>query len=128
MSLRIFTGNDSATSSQTYLVEYRVGETGSFTTIATYLTPTTGAASFNSQTLTAGPATLSVLNDQADQVYFRVRGTATSGTSLDSIAIDDFSLTYSAAAVPEPATCAVITGAVMLLGALWQRRRPAPTA
>ena len=123
LSLRVFTGNDSATSSQTYLLEYRIGETGSFTTLATYLTPTTGATSFNTQTLTAGPVTLASLNDQSNQVYFRLRGTATSGTSLDSIALDDFSLTYSAAAVPEPATCAAIVGALALLGAGVARRR-----
>jgi hypothetical protein len=125
LSVQVFTGNDSSTSSQSYLLEYRVGDTGNFTPIATYLTPTTGATGFNAQTFTANPVTLSALNDQPDTVYFRLRGTATSGTSLDSIALDDFSLTYSAVAVPEPPTYAAVLGGLALLGMLIRRRSPA---
>jgi hypothetical protein len=124
MSVRVFTGNDSSTTSQTYLLEFRVGNTGNFTPLATYLTPTTGATGFNAQTFTANSVTLAALNDQPEMVYFRLRGTATSGTALDSIALDDFSLTYSAVAVPEPATYAAALGAVALLGAAIHRRRP----
>lgn len=123
LSVRVFTGNDSATSSQTYLLEFRVGNTGTFTPIATYLTPTTGATGFNAQTFTANSSVLSMLNNQPDTVYLRLRGIATSGTSLDSIAMDDFSLTYSAVAVPEPATFASMLGAAALLGVAIHRRR-----
>jgi hypothetical protein len=123
LSVRVFTGNDSATSSQTYLLEFRVGSTGNFTPLATYLTPTTGATGFNAQTFTVNPTALAMLNDQPDVVSFRLRGTATSGTLLDSIALDDFSLTYSAVAVPEPSTYAAMLGAAALVGAMIHRRR-----
>lgn len=123
MSVHVFTGNDSATSSQAYLLEFRVGNSGDFTPLATYLTPTTGATGFNAQTFTVDPITLAALNDQPDVVYFRLRGTAASGTSLDSIALDDFSLSYSAVAVPEPSTYAAVLGAIGLLGAVIYRRR-----
>ncbi len=125
LSVRVFTGNDSAASSQTYLLEFRVGNTGNFTPLATYLTPTTGATGFNAQTFTANSTTLALLNNQPDTVYIRLRGTASTGTSLDSIALDDFSLTYSAVAVPEPATYAALLGATAWLGAMMRRFRPA---
>lgn len=127
MSVHVFTGNDSATTSQTYLLEFRVGNSGNFTPLATYLTPTTGATGFNAQTFTADPVALALLNNQPDPVYFRLRGTATSGTSLDSIALDDFSLSYSAVAVPEPSTYAAVLGAIGLLGAVINRRRTMAT-
>lgn len=123
LNLRVFTGNDSSASSQIYSFEYRVGDTGNFTPIATYVTPTTGATGFNAQIFTADPMTLSALNDQSETVYFRLRGTTTTGTSLDSIAIDDFSLSYSLAAIPEPSTYAGILGTVAVAAAVLRRRQ-----
>jgi hypothetical protein len=122
-SVHVFTGNDSATSSQAYVWEFRVGGAGNFTPLATYLTPTTGATGFNAQTFTADAVTLAALNNQPDIVYFRLRGAATAGTSLDSIALDDFSLGYSAVAVPEPSTYVVALGAMALLSAAIRRAR-----
>jgi hypothetical protein len=122
LSARVFTGNDSAASSQTYLLEFRVGAAGNFNPLATYLTPTTGATGFNAQTFTADAVTLAALNDQPEIVYFRLRGIATSGTSLDSIALDDFSLNYSAVAVPEPSVWSAALGTMVLLAAAIRRR------
>lgn len=127
LHVHVFTGNDSAASSQTYLLEFRVGNSGNFTPLATYLTPTTGATGFNAQTFTADAVMLSALNNQPDVVYFRLRGTATTGTSLDSIALDDFSLSYSPVAVPEPSACAAVLGGMTLVGIMLRRRR-APLA
>jgi hypothetical protein len=123
LSVKVFTPSDNSTGSQTYLLEFRVGSSGNFSPIATYLTPTTGATGFNAQTFTADPLALALLNDQPEAVYFRLRGTASSGTALDTIALDDFSLSYSAVAVPEPSTYAAALGAAALLVVAIRRRR-----
>ena len=124
LSVDIFTVNITA-SSQTYVLEYRVGNTGSFTTIGNYTTAGTSTNAYdNPQTLTANSITLSALNNQSDSVYIRLRGTSSSGSSnLDQIAIDNFSLSY--AAIPEPSTYAAIAGLVTLIGVVVHRRRRA---
>lgn len=122
LSMDVFTAND-VNLSQVYSLEYRVGDTGNFTQISTYTTPSSGATTFNTQTLTATSITLSALNDQSSAVFIRLRGTTTTGTSLDTVGIDDFSLSYSAAAIPEPSTYAAIFGAIALLGVVVHKRR-----
>jgi hypothetical protein len=128
LSVKVFTGNDGFNGSQIYSLEYRVGSSGSFTPIATYSTPITGASTFNEQVLTANSVTLSALNNQSSNVYFRLRGTTTTGTSLDTVVIDDFSLSYSA--IPESSTYAAIIGIITLGCACWrryQRKNPLST-
>lgn len=121
LSAKVFTGNDGFNGSQSYLLEYRVGNSGAFTSIGTYTTPITGATGFNAQTLIASSITLSALSNQSSPIYLRLRGTTTTGTSLDTIALDNFTLNYTA--VPEPSTYAAIIGAVALVGAAVHRRR-----
>ena len=41
----------------------------------------------------------------------------------DTLGVDDFTLNYSASAIPEPSTYAAIAGGVMLAAAAWKRRR-----
>jgi hypothetical protein len=119
VSLSLFTAND-VSNNQTYQFEYRVGSTGNFTSLGTYTTGSTFAAT----TLTADSITLSALNNQSDGVYFRIRGTSTSGTgNLDTLGVDNFSMTYSVSAIPEPSTYAAIAGGLALVGAMWWRRR-----
>lgn len=120
LSVTVFAANDVA-GSQNYSLEYRVGNTGNFTLITTYTTPSSGSTGFNELTLTANSITLSALNNQSTNVYVRVRGTTTSGTTLDTLGIDNFSLSYSA--IPEPSTYAAIFGAGALAAAAWHRRR-----
>jgi hypothetical protein len=116
LSVTLFTANNVA-NDQTYALEYRVGPNGSFTSLGTYLT----GAPFNSSTLSANSLTLSALNNQSDSVLIRIRGISTTGTgSLDTLGIDNFTLTY--AAVPEPSTYAAILGALALVGAGLHRR------
>lgn len=122
LSVDVFTAND-ITASQVYSLEYRVGNSGNFTQISTYTTPSSGASTFNTQTLTATSITLSALNDQSSPVFIRLRGTAASGTNLDTVGIDDFSLSYSATAIPEPSTYAAIFGGVVLVGVIVRKRR-----
>lgn len=121
MSFSLFTGNDVA-NNQSYAVEYRLGNSGNFTQIGS--TYTTGAT-FNVASYSFNSVTLSALNDQSAPVYIRIRGTTASGTTaLDTIGLDDFSLSYAATtAVPEPSTYAAIAGCTVLAYAAWQRRR-----
>lgn len=112
--------------SQTYDLEYRVGSSGAFTQIgSTITTPDASAGEYSNQTtITANPVTLSAMNDQSESVYFRLRGTTTAGTSnLDIIAIDNFALSFSATAVPEPSSFAAMAGLAMLGFAASRRRR-----
>lgn len=125
LSVLLFTAND-VTGVETYDLEYRIGATGSFTSLGTYST----ATPFSSTTLTANSVTLSALNNQSDSVFIRIRGTnanAVGAGNLDTIGIDNFSLTYTA--VPEPSTYAAILGGVALVGVMAMRRRkPAANA
>jgi len=121
LSFDLFTAND-VSGAQTYVVEYRVGNTGSFTQIgSTYTTPTTGASTFNSVSYSFISTDLAAINDQNSAVFLRIRGTASSGSgNLDTIGLDNFSLSYSA--VPEPSTYAALAG-LAALGLVAYRRK-----
>jgi len=117
LRITLFTANNVAAGDQSYSAEFRVGHSGDFASIGSYNT-TNPFADFE---LTASAAMLATWNNQNSPVYFRIRGTSTSGTTnLDTLGIDSFSLTYSA--VPEPATYAAILGAMSLLGVIAHRR------
>ena len=122
VSLTVFTFND-VTASASYDFEYRVGATGAFEKLGTsYAT----GAPFNAATLSFSSSTLSLLNDQAEPVYFRLRGTGSGTGSLDGVAIDNFSLSYTTtvAAMPEPASAATASAlAAVGFAALRRRRR-----
>jgi len=62
-----------------------------------------------------------VLNNQSSQVTLRLDNTASSGTSWQTLALDNFA--YNAAAIPEPSTYAMLLGVASLTGALIRRRR-----
>ncbi len=122
LSVTLFSPNN-VSNDQTYALEYRIGSSGSFTQLgSTYSTGTV----FGTTTITANSVTLSALNNQSSGVIFRVRGTATSGTSssgLDVLGIDNFSLNYVATAIPEPSVAAAVFGFCALVLALFFRRR-----
>lgn len=118
LSFDIFTPND-AGSSSTFNLEYQTGAAGTFTQLgsASYTNDTPQAALIVTS-ITLNSAQLSVLNNNASQVTLRLVNTGTSGSTWNSIAIDNF--TYSA--VPEPSTYALLLGAAMLGFCVYRRR------
>ncbi|MBI5387449.1 MAG: hypothetical protein HZA90_22550 [Verrucomicrobia bacterium] len=84
--------------STTWTFDYRVGGSGSFTSLGTYSDP----AEWGPTPVTFTPTDLASWNDQASSVFFRVlalSGSSESGTR-DMIGIDDVSLSF--VPVPEP--------------------------
>jgi hypothetical protein len=104
------------------VLDYRIGDTGGFTTLTTYTDPNT----FGSTTVSLNSTDLSGWNDQSSDIWFRIAATSgsTGSGGRDTFGIDDFSLSYSA--VPEPAEWGVIS-AMGLLGICgvreWRQRR-----
>ena len=92
------------------VLDYRIGDTGGFTTLATY----TDSNAFGSTTVSFNSTDLHAWNNQSSDIWFRIAAvnTSTGSGSRDTFGIDDFSLTYSA--VPEPAAWGAITGAGLL--------------
>jgi hypothetical protein len=115
--------------STTWTMDYRIGDSGSFTTLGTYSDPGT----FGSTTFTADSTALSSWNNQSQDVWFRVAAlsSSTGSGNRDSFGIDDFSLNYSISAVPEPDTWGAIS-ALGLLGICglreWRQKKQAKAA
>ena len=110
------------TRSTTWTIDYGIGSSPtSFTSLGTWSDP--GTFGTTSITLTSG---LAGLSDQSN-VQFRIvaLNASTNTGSRDSIGLDNFTMAYSASAIPEPSTYAAIIGALALGGAAWHRRRRA---
>ncbi|MBE7158861.1 MAG: PEP-CTERM sorting domain-containing protein [Rhodospirillales bacterium] len=102
-------------------IDYRIGTTGAFTVLGTFADP--GAFGSTPSTFSFGNA----LDNQASSVQIRVSAlTASTGTGTrDTLAVDDFNLTYQAA-VPEPSTYATMAlGVLGMFAVLRARRRTA---
>ncbi|MFQ3612335.1 MAG: ExeM/NucH family extracellular endonuclease [Cyanobacteriota bacterium] len=87
--------------STTWTVDYRVGESGTFTPLGTYSDP----GEFGSTTLATGSGLNAFgadINNQCDPVYIRIvaLSASTGSGSRDSFGIDDVELTYSTASPP----------------------------
>jgi hypothetical protein len=102
-------------------LDYRIGDTGGFTTLTTFTDPNT----FGSTTVSLNSTDLNAWNDQSSDIWFRIAAVnpSTGSGSRDTFGIDDFSLTYSA--VPEPAAWGAISGAGLVALCVWRvwRRR-----
>lgn len=122
LSFQLFTPNSSGTAS-TFQLQYQIGTSGTFNQLASVsYTNDTAQNPLIVTTITLTGAQLTALNNQSSQVTLRWDNTATSGTSLQTLALDNFS--YTAAAIPEPSTYALILGAVALAGVMFRRHRP----
>ena len=127
LSLALFTPNSTGTAAS-FALEYQLVTGGTFTALAgkTYTTiPVPGVTpsplTVTSLSLTA--ADLAPLADQSGLVTLRLNNTATTGTSWNTLAVDNFH--YTAAAIPEPAAYAWFGGLGALGLALARRRRRA---
>ncbi len=124
LSFDLFTPNDTGTAA-TFNLEYQLGAGGSFSLLSgasytTRATPTAPAL-LEVTTFHLSAAELRPLNDQAGPVTLRLT-TAATVTTLETVALDNFSYTATAA-IPEPGSFALLGGAGALGLALVGRRR-----
>jgi hypothetical protein len=94
--------------STTWTIDYRIGDIGDFTELATYADPATfGSSLFNFDSTDLGS-----WDDQSSAIWFRVVAlSAATGDSgnRDTFGIDDFTLTFSQITpIPEPAEWALV--------------------
>ena len=122
LSFQLFTPNNSGTAA-TFQFQYQIGSTGTFTNFSPVVTYTNDTAQnpliVTTISLTSGQ--LAAISNQSQQVTLRWDNTATSQSTFNTVALDNF--TYSASAVPEPSTYAAMAGATVLMAAGWRRRR-----
>ena len=127
LSFDLFTPNSSGTAGTFYL-EYQIGASGTFNQLASVsYTNNTAQNPLIVTSITLNSAQLNVLNNQSSQVTLRINNTATSGTSWNTLAIDNFSYQASLSNVPEPSTYAAIIGGAALVGVVLIRRRKRAT-
>ncbi len=120
LSFQLFTPNSSGTAG-IFALQYQLGASGTFTSLASVsYTNNLAQSPLTVTTITLTGVQLSALNNHAGPVTLRWDNTA-SGAAFQTLALDNFS--FTATAVPEPATYAVILGAVALAGAAWRRHR-----
>ena len=121
LSFKAYTPNSSGTAA-TIQFQYQIGASGTFTnfgpTVSYTTVPTTGAPPLTITTITMSAADLAVITNNPNQITLRFDNTATSGTTFNTLAIDDFSLT--AAILPlsittQPASQHVAPGATVSL-------------
>lgn len=123
----LFTPNSAGTAG-TFQLEYQIGGSGTFAQLASVsYTNDTAQNPLIVTSITLNGAQLSVLNNQSGQVTLRLNNTATSGTTWNTLAVDNFTYQAALSSVPEPSTYAAILGAVALVSVVLMRRRKRAT-
>ncbi len=118
LSFQIFTPNNAGTAG-TFALEYQIGDSGTFTQLGEVsYTSDTAQNPLQLTTISLSALDLAPLGNQSQQVTLRLNNTAATGTTFQSVAIDNF--TYSA--VPEPASAAAVVGTAGLAFAGLRRR------
>ena len=120
LTFQLFTPNSSGTVA-TFGLEYQLGS-------GTAFLPLAGAIYINDvaqnpvsvANIVLSAADLAPLNEFSGTVTLRLNNLATSGTSWNSVAIDNF--TYTTTSVPEPSVTALLAGGAILGVAVLRRR------
>ena len=121
MSFKLFTPNSAGTAG-TFQLQYQIGTSGTFTQLASVsYTNDTAQSPLIVTTVSLTSGQLAAISNQSSQVTLRLDNTASSGTTFNTLAIDDFA--YTASAIPEPSTYAAIFGTVVLGCAVWRRKQ-----
>ena len=126
LSFDLFTSNDTGATA-TFNLEYQIGAAGTFSQLAgtsyiTLVNPTAPALlSITHFSLTASD--LNPLNDQSGLVTLRLNNIATTGSSWETVSLDNFNYTATATNIPEPSSYAALGGASVLALALCRRLR-----
>ena len=125
LSFELFTPNATGTAAS-FSLEYQIGATGTFSQFAgkSYTTvPTpTGAAGLAVTSISLSALELGVLNDQSGLVTLRLNNNANTGTTFQTVALDNFHYTASTSAIPEPSSYGAFGGAAVLALALTRRQ------
>lgn len=126
LSFDLFTPNSTGTVA-TFNLEYQIGATGTFSQLAgksyTTIPIPTGGAGLEVSSISLTALDLAALNDQSGLVTLRVNNTASTGSTFQTVALDNFSYTASTTAIPEPTSYGALGGAAVLALALVRRRR-----
>ena len=126
LSFQLFTPNSSGTAG-TFQLQYQLGSSGTFTPLASVsYTNDTAQNPLTITTITLSSGQLTALNNQSGQVTLRWDNTASSGTAFNTLALDNFS--YTATAIPEPASYAAVLGVIALTGVMIRRKRQTKAA
>ncbi len=121
LSFKAYTPNSSG-SAATIELQYQIGASGTFTGFSpavSYTTvATTGAPPLTIATVTLSTTDLAVLNAQSSQVTLRFDNTATTGTSWNTFALDDFIIvaTPDVTISTQPASQSVTSGQAASFG------------
>lgn len=115
LSFDLFTPNSSGTAG-TFVLEYQLGTSGTFITLpgTSYSNNTAGNPLIVTH-VSLSALELTALNNYAGQVTLRFNNTATTNTTFNTLALDNFSYTATATAVPEPSTYALLGGVSVLV-------------
>lgn len=113
-----YTLQNSGTGPDFYSVRSSVDSFGSDLSASSTALNTAGATTSTSLTL---PTSVSYTG-LTGAVEFRIYGWGAS-SGLGTLSVNAWSMTGGVSAIPEPSTYAAILGGVVLIGALWQRRR-----
>ena len=126
LSFDLFTSNDTGATA-TVNLEYQKGATGTFSQLAgtsyTTLANPTAPALLSVTHISLTAMDLNPLNNHSGLVTLRLNNMATTGSSWETLSLDNFNYTATATTIPEPSSYTALGGASVLALALGRRLR-----